>query len=183
MKRTNWMNVTASTDNGGKLPAGAYELMIVEVNDNEAKEYLEIVWDVAAGEHKGHFADEFGRNNAWAHMFRVSYADRAAGLFKRFLDCIEKSNPSFSIEQWQTTSNPQAFVGKYFGAAWGTEKYTNAKGEDKERATFPNYYSLEDIRNGNYTVPKDKDSRNQTAQQPTQAVDAYTSVYDQDIPF
>ncbi len=180
MRNVNWTEKTASGNGGGKLPSGGYVLLITGVKDNEAKEYLEVVYDVAEGEYKGHYSTDFGRNNDWAHMFRVSYSEKAEGLFRRFLDCIEASNPSFSIAQWQGTQNPHAFVGKTFGAAWGTEKYTNNNGEDKERPTFPTYYTADEIRNGEFQVPADRDNR---APAPQTTPQASTSMYDEDVPF
>ena len=182
MRNVNWTEKTASGNGGSKLPAGGYVLMVTSIKDNEAKEYLELVYDVAEGEHKGHYSTDFGRDNGWAHMFRVSYSERAEGLFKRFLDCIEQSNPSFSTAAWQATSNPQAFVGKVFGAAWGTEYYTNANGEDKERPTFPTYYTADQIRNGEFEIPADKDNRAPQAQTVPAPAPA-ASVYDEDVPF
>lgn len=176
----NWASKKASGNGNGKLPSGGYVVMCTAVKDNEAKEYLEVTYDIAEGEYKGHYSDDFGRNNAWAHTFRVSYKESAEGLFKRFLDSIEASNPSFSIEAWQTTSNIQAFVGKLFGASWGTEKYTNANGEDKERATFPEYWTADQIRNGEFEIPADRDSRKQKTAPMAAASD---DMYGNDIPF
>jgi hypothetical protein len=180
MKKVNWTSVQASQNGGKKLPAGGYVLIITNVKDVEDKEYLEVEWDINEGEYKGHFSDEWGRTNTFAHSFKVSYKDSAAGLFKQFLSCLEKSNPSFNIEQWQAQSNPLAFVGKIIGASWGTEKYTNQNGEDRERMTFPLYWSADDIRTGNFEVPKDKDNRKHTS---TPAPAPAVTEYDEDIPF
>lgn len=182
MRNMQWTNVQASDGNSnGGLPAGAYVLQITNVADNEAAERIEVVWDVAEGEHKGHYGDAWGAENPWAHSFIVSYKKTAEGLFKHFLDCIEASNPSFTTAQWQGQCNPQAFVGKLVGASWGTELSDNPDNPDKPRRkkTFPRWFTADQIRKGDYTVPPDVDKR--TAKQ-AEAAKPAQPVYS-DVPF
>lgn len=155
MKKMSWTGVQASNGGSSKLPNGGYVLMVTGVKDVPDKEYIELTWDIADGPYKGHYSDEWGRKNEWAHTFKLSYKDTAIGLFKRFLDCLEASNGNFSTAVWEQTSNENAFIGKLFGAAWGTEHYVK-DGEKKERKTFPNYYSTTEILEGSYKVPEDK---------------------------
>ena len=180
MKMKKWTSVQASGNGGGvRVPAGGYVFMCTGVEDVPSREYLRLTYDIAEGEYKGAFSQGYAADNEWTHQFTVSYSERAEGLFKRLLECLEASNPSFNVAAWEQTSNEQAFVGKLFGAAVGNEKYTNQKGEDKERWTLPSWWTVEDIRGGHFTCPADKDNR--TAKQETTTVP--TSVYDESIPF
>lgn len=180
MKQKKWTNIQASGNNNSvKVPAGGYVFMCTGVEDVSSREYLKLTYDIAEGEYKGAFSKGFAADNDWTHQFVISYSDNAEGLFKRFLECLEASNPSFNVESWEQTSNEQAFVGKLFGAAVGTEKYTSNKtGKDVERWTLPNWWTVEDIRGGHFTCPADKDNRVKSETAPVA-----TPVYNDDLPF
>ena len=158
MKPKNWAGVEESTP-FEKLPAGGYVIRIVGVEDVPAKEYLNIVYDVAEGEHAGFYSDDFGKRNPWAHRFVRSYKETAEGMFKAFLMRLEESNRNFSIANWQVHSDERAFIGLELGIVLQLEQYTNDKGEDKERLEVVGVYASQDIRNGDFKLPPVKDSR------------------------
>lgn len=156
MKKKSWSSVQESGNGGGNtMPSGAYVVMITGVEDNPDKEFVEVTWDVADGEHKGKFATEWGEKNKWAHSFRVYYTEKSEGLFKRFLQRLEDSNPSFSIAAWEQTANEAAWVGKYVGVAFGKEYYVY-DGKKRDRYTFPVWYSTAEVMSGEAKVPDDK---------------------------
>lgn len=158
MRPRNWAGVEESTP-FEKLPAGGYVIRIVGVEDVPSKEYLNVVFDVAEGEHAGFYSDDFGRRNPWAHRFVRSYKESAEGMFKAFLMRLEESNPQFTIAGWQVSSDERAFVGLELGVVLQFEDYTNDRGEDRERLEVVGVYASQDIRNGDYKVPARKDSR------------------------
>ena len=174
----NWEAVEESSA-GDRLPAGGYVVRIAAVENVPSKEYLWIVYDIAEGEHAGHYSDDYGKRNAWAHRFSRSYKQTAEGMFKAFLMRLQESNPGrFDVKSWQAACDEQAFVGLELGIVLQTEKYTNNKGEDKERLDVVGVYASQDIRGGNYRMPEPKDSR--------KSVDApapFDAGYDAPIPF
>lgn len=159
MKLKQWNLVDPAGQGGEKLPAGGYVIRITKVEDNDKDEYLTVRYDVAEGEHTGHFSDDFGESHPYVHEFRRYYSDKAQNFFAQFLHAIEESTPEFSIERWQTTCNPFELEGCVLGAVFQYERYTNQKGEDKERSNFIAAYPAQDIREGNFKVPEVKDSR------------------------
>ena len=179
MKKYNWIPVEESTP-FTKLPAGGYVVRITDVEDMSGKEYLNIVYDIAEGEHAGFYSDSFGKLNPWAHRFVRSYKDTARGMFKQFLARLEDSNRGFSIEQWQATSDERDLIGLELGIVLQKELYTNDKGEDKERLDMVGVYAAQDIRNGDYKMPEPKDNRRDV---PAASSRQTKSIYDDDIPF
>lgn len=152
---------------------------IVRVEDVPAKEYMWVVYDIAEGEHAGHYSDAFGAANEWAHRFSRSYKQTAEGMFKAFLKRLEESNPGrFDIAKWQETCNEHALVGLEVGIVLQTEMYTNNKGEDKERLDVVGIYASQDIRGGNYRMPEPKDRRKEVP-----AAATADSAYYDPIPF
>lgn len=179
MKLINWEIIEESGNGGAKLPAGGYVARIVDVEDVSDREYLWIVYDIAEGEHSGHYSDDFGKNNAWAHRFSRSYKQTAQGMFKAFLKRLEESNVGFSIEAWQARGcNEREFVGLEVGIVLQTEQYTNNKGEDKERLEMVGVCASQDIRNGDFKLPEPKDNRLKG-----QYEGASAGSYSDDLPF
>ena len=173
-KNTKWTEVTAA-GTSSMLPAGGYVATIDKVEDVESKEYLRFTYDIAEGEHKGFFETD---DRVYVHQFVRSYKDAAQGFMKQFLDCVESSNPSFSLASWD--NDPQGLVGKLVGIIVQREDYTNGNGEDRARMNVEGFASAADIRNGRFKLPEPKDSRDKAAE-PT--VQPGGSVYDADLPF
>ena len=177
MKIKNWTLIEESAG-GSKLPVGGYVIKILDVEDVPSREYLRITYDIAEGEHAGHYSDAFGRQNAWSHQFVRSYKDSAEGMFKAFLNRLEESNKAskgFTVER--------DFVGLTLGAVIQKRLYTNDKGEDKEALEVARVYAAQDIRNGDFEVPEPRDVREQVPAKPKAQAQAIASVYDEDIPF
>lgn len=134
MKIKNWTAVQAMTGGSVSLPVGAYVAKILSVKDDEEHECLEIVWDVAEGDHAGHYNDEWGMKNTWAHTFKRYYGDSSEGNFKTFLDAVESSNPGkFSIAYFsseQAQCNPNLFVGMLIGLNLRKRIYVAKKGQN-----------------------------------------------------
>lgn len=159
MRIKNWELVEESAM-GGKLPAGGYVVRIANVEDVAAKEYLWIVYDIAEGDHAGHYSDDFGKQNEWAHRFTRSYKDSAEGMFKAFLTRLEESNRGkFDAKAWQEKSDEREFVGLELGVVLQTRYYTNDKGEDKEALEVRGVYASQDVRNGDFKMPEPRDDR------------------------
>lgn len=175
MLKTNWVEVD---ENGfEKLPAGAYVARIVDVEDVPEREYLNVVYDIAEGPHKGHYSDDWGQRNPWAHRFVRSYKEAAQGMFRAFLSRLEESNAGFDVARWQERCDEREFVGLYLGIVLQTEQYTSNKGEDRERLDVVGVYSVRDIRNGDYKMPAPKDNRTRGRSAGASAPEPY------DVPF
>lgn len=156
----NWMETKAS---GGfpHVPAGGYVLRIVDVTNDEKNECLNLVFDVAEGEYKGEYANVDADRN-WSHTHKVYHSEKCAGMFKKWLECVEQSNPSFSIAAWQAAGcRENDFIGKLYGAAWNVRHVFRAWQDDEKKRvgefdTFANYYPADDIRRGAYKLPKEQ---------------------------
>ena len=172
MKLINWEEVEESKPST-MLEPGGYVCRIVAVEDVPSKEYLWIVYDVIEGERAGVYAG-LPKSDDWKHRFTRSYKDTARGMFKAFVNRVEESNPGF---KWDGSDERQ-FVGKLVGLVFQKEKYTNDKGDDKERTVVVGVESADDIRKGGYYMPEPKDRRTKVES----AAAAQSGPYD-DIPF
>lgn len=186
MKIKNWALIEESAG-GKKLPAGGYVCVITDVEDNPSKECLRITYDIKEGPHAGHYSDDFAKKNPYIHQFYRSYKDSAEGMFKAFLNRLEESNRAsahpFNVAQWQMYSDERQLIGLEIGLVMQYEKYTNEKGEDKERLNVEAVYATQDIRNNDYKLPDVKDNR-KSVPASTGAAPAAGSYYDNaPVPF
>ena len=174
-KNVTWTEVSAA-GTSSMIPAGGYVARITAVEDVESREYLRFTYDIAEGPQKGFFEAD---DRVYTHQFVRSYKEKATGFMKKFLECVEGSNPDFKLEGWG--NDPNDLVGKLVGVVIQREDYTNGEGEDRARMNVEEFAKADDIRDGRYVMPEPKDSR--TAKDDAPAPSDGGSVYDADIPF
>lgn len=179
MPNVNWDNVEESGDGFERIEPGAYKLTVVDTEDETAKQYVSLVFDIAEGEHKAFYGkDSFYEGKPYAHRFIMSYKPKALGITKHRLNIIGESNPGF--DALKGFANPSSFVGKTIYAVVGDEEYRANNGEVRTRVDWmhaklltPAQYAAND-----YKVPELK----KLVDEGTGQVDADSSAYS-DIPF
>lgn len=154
MKKVNWVEVEEAT-NVDWLPQGGYVIEIVDVDDVPSYEYLNIVFDVVEGEYAHKFA-EVPKDKGWTHQLRQSYGEKSERFFKGFLTALEKSNPGFSISEWQAESDETKLIGLKLGAVINYYHYVNEKGVASKKYNFARPMSVDKIRSGDFKVPDDQ---------------------------
>jgi hypothetical protein len=172
-KNVTWKEV-AAVGSSSMLPAGGYVAIITDVDDVESGEYLLFTYDIAEGGQKGFFETD---DRVYTHQFKRWYTEKSTGFMKKFLECVEGSNPDFKLEGWG--NDPNDMKGKLVGIIVQREDYTNRSGEDRARMNVEGFATADDIRNGRFKLPEPKDNRENRDSQP----DAQSGVYDADIPF
>lgn len=137
-----------------RLEPNAYICKIVNVIDIPEKEYLKVFFDIADGEHKGYFAEQYKNDTrpdkkwAAAGSFIRSYKEKALPMFKGFTNALEKSNKNYA---WDWDENK--LKGKTIVLIIGEEEYLNQKGEKRVRNYVNAVRSLEAYKAGDYTIP------------------------------
>lgn len=163
----NWNEVKEFTDRP-KLPLGAYVCKVKKavVQNNGYGDQLCILFDIAEGEHKGFYAEEFKLNTQqdkkWKGVLRVwipkddgSEKDEwTKSAFKGVVTSFEKSNPGY---QWNWDEN--SLAGKMIGVLFRDEEWEyNGK---RGWAVRPfRAMSVDTVRNGEYTIPEEKPLKN-----------------------
>lgn len=146
----NWDDIQEKQDGEFPSPApGGYVAVIVNVEDNEEKQYLRIEWDYADGAYKGENAATFARAGFWPTTLFRSYKDSALGFFKGFKTAVELSNPGYTFD----CRRPQALAGKAVGLVLGEEEYVKGTGEIAARLYVAQTRTVKAIRERDYKVP------------------------------
>lgn len=176
-----YKDAEASTGEFKRLPAGGYIAKITAVEDKDDKEYLNVTFDIAEGEFKAFYADEWGKAHPYAHSFVRSYKEKALGMFKGFLQAVDESNNTDFVKRAEKGFPENELVGKLVGVLIGYEEYRSNRGDIAQRTRVSGTRSIETIRSGNFTVPALKElGDEQTANSP---VKGFEQVNEADLPF
>lgn len=154
-----------------KLPVGGYVVKILDATDVPEKEYLRISFDVAEGEYKGFFAEEYkndtrdGKKWPNAGTFIRSYKSKALPMLKGFTTAVEKSNKGYSWDFDEKT-----LKNKVVGLVLGEEEFVNSSGKVRTRTYVSAVRSVDTIKKGEFTVPELKklDATKVSSNQPKQ---------------
>lgn len=133
-----------------RLVPGGYVCRITKVEDHPDKSYLYIEFDIADGEYMGYGASCLERNGFTPLRMYRSYSDKAAGMFKGFIQNVEASNSSYHWE-WKE----QSLVARLIGIVIGEEEYKKQDGSIGTRFNARDR-SVAAIRDGKFKVPEKK---------------------------
>ena len=165
----NWNDVQEFSDRP-KLPLGAYVCKVRKavVQSNDFGEQLCILFDIGEGEFKGFFDDDFKANTRadkkWKGVLRQfiptddgSEKDEwTKSSFKGMTTAFEKSNPGY---QWNW--DEASLSGKMVGILFRNEEW-EYEGKTGWAVRPFRAISVDSVRNGDFTLPKDKPLKNKT---------------------
>lgn len=159
MRNINWASIEASNGGGGfdRLEPGAYVGVITAMTDEEVKQYVRLLFDVAEGPHKGFFSDDFYKDKPWAHQMILSYRDKALPMLKGRMETVNGCNPGFDAMA-AFDANLSLFVGKRVGVVLREEEYFDKKTETFKMGS-PRCFRLctiEEVASGKYRDVKPK---------------------------
>ena len=154
----NYESVQASSGEFPRLVPGGYCVEIVSAKDipldtNTNKgDYLKFEFDICHGDFKGYYAKQNERfGSDWYGNFIKSYREKALGMFKHFINCVEESNPGYKWE-W----NEKSLVGKFVGVTLQEEEYRKNDGTIGVRLIVKDIKTCQQILDGDFKVPQIK---------------------------
>ena len=183
MRKVNWASVTASNDGDfERLPGGPYVAVITEVTDYEDRQYVEALYDIAEGEHKGYYSTNWGKEHPLAHRIVLSYRDTALGMLKGRLEAIQSSNPGFDAFAAWDAGRLDMFRGRLVGINLQEEEYERNDGDTGVRLNVVQVVDAQRVRDGLVKTRERKTLDAKKAHVPTtqSEKDAFNNV---DIPF
>lgn len=188
-----------------RIEAGGYVVKIVGIVDNEEKEFVWLVFDIAEGPRKGFYTNDDNREyyaeKPNKHGILMSYkqgmSEKAKQMLKGKLKLFSESNGGFDAESAFTNAHPEHFIGKLIGLVAGMEEYVYEGRDDGKwhKGESIDWFHArmkkpDDIRAGKFKVPDtrelDDDDRakldEQDAPQTSTSSGGSGEVYT-DIPF
>jgi len=178
-----YKDTEASSDTFERLPAGGYVCKITEVKDVTANEYLQVVYDIAEGQFKGFYSDEWSKSHLWAHSLAMSYKENALGMFKGRMKAIDASNGTDFEKQAVNGFNEKELVGKLIGFIIGEEEYESDRGEVRTSMKVRSVVSVDRIREGNFKVPDVKRLKAQPKVETPEGFTPFGGLDESQIPF
>jgi hypothetical protein len=111
------------------IPPGGYICRIngakIEKTQQSQKEVLILAFDIAEGEYKDYYSEQFIRKSAnatsevkWPGTYRQLTEGKSLPFFKGLITAIENSNPGYT---WNW--DEKTLKGKLFGGVFGQEEY------------------------------------------------------------
>ena len=200
MKKLDLSNVEAmEPGTRDRVEAGGYVVKVIDIVDNEEKEFIWLVFDIAEGERKGFYTNaenkDFYKDRPNKHGILLSYkssmSENAKRMLKGKLKLFTDSNPGFDAGAAFENAHPELFEGKLIGLVAGMEEYVYEGREDgkwRKGESIDWFHARmktpDDIRAGKFKVPDtielDEEDKAKLALQESGAT--VTEVYD-DIPF
>lgn len=154
----NFESVQATTGEFDRPKAGGYIVQIlnvvnVELDASTGKgDYLRIDYDIADGEFIDYYQEQNERfGGEYRTNFIRSYKEKALGMFKHFINCLEESNPQF---KWNW--NERALIGLKLGVVLQEEEYEKNDGKIGTRLKVKDIKTVHQILEGDYKVPETK---------------------------
>lgn len=179
VRSLNWNTIQSSSEGGFEpLPAGGYVAKIIDMKDNENREYVEVVFDIAEGPKAGYYSDDFGKEHPYTHHFFLSYRDKALGMLKGRLEAIQRSNPGFDPFAAWDAGRLDMFVNRLVGINLQEEEYENRDGDIRTRLNVCQVIDAQTVRDGKVKVRQKKELAGKT---PTSVAAAPAD--DFEIPF
>lgn len=181
---------TQSYQDREELPVGAYimKIMGAEVKENKVGQYVQISMDIAEGQYKDFFANDYRGQDREKKVWHCSYllnvpkddGSEKDGWtkrrFKTFTEALEASNNGYHFD-WDEKKFKGLSIGGLFNRReWS---YNNRTGMS---TNFAQVCSVEKVRTGKYKIPKDQYLKGH--QETSDADDSgFTVVHDDDLPF
>ncbi len=149
-----------------KLPKGGYVLKILDARMDRARNgnsFIAVSCDIAEGEYKGFFMDKWNNDTredrtwgcvgqVWEPLDDGSEKDGwTKKAFKTFMVAVEDSNDGYHWD-WDERKLKDKLVGGLFHIS----QFIGTDGNVHETVKLKSWTTVENIRSGNYELPKDK---------------------------
>ncbi len=178
-----------------QLPVGGYVMRIMgaEIKENRIGQYVQISMDIAEGEYKDFFADDYRsqdgsqRDKVWhcTYLLNVPVDDGSERdgwtkrRFKTFTDALEASNTGYHFD-W----DEKKFKGLLIGGLFNLREWER-DGRSGTVTNLAQVCSVEKIKSGKYNLPKNQMLSRSAADKPAEGSgsSSFTVVNDSDLPF
>lgn len=168
-----WANVEPMRSGSGKkMPAGGYVIRMKSPTvrtSRKGQRYIEVLFDVAEGEWKGHYQDIYDRFGFWSGKFSAFFEDKSKGFFKGFIEDVEKTNNVQLITP--AGIDEKKLDGLLIGIVLQEEEYMSNSGEIKTRLIKYKLMTADKIREGHFTVPPKKEYQAEPIPEAVEVVD------------
>ena len=144
-----------------QLPKGGYIAKILDCKEESKNGYswLAFSFDIAEGEHKGHFAEQYrantNENKKWRGTYNAfipeeasQYYEENLNKFKTMIANIEESNPGYHWD-WDESK----LKGKVIGVIFGEKEFETQNGDVIIVTECRGIRSVDCIKNGKFKMP------------------------------
>lgn len=147
------------------LPKGAYvvKIMGATVEENSNGQYIKIGCDIAEGEFKDFYANQYKQDQREDKKWKCNYLLNVPKddetqedgwtkrKFKTFTEALEDSNEGYHFD-W----DEKKFKGKLFGGLFNEQEFEKNDGSVGKTVKIGKVISVQALKEGKYKMPEDK---------------------------
>ena len=148
-----------------ELPKGGYVLKVlgVDLKENSIGQYITLHCDIAEGDHKQHFTDDYknqrGEDKRWRCNFFINVPNDDGSekdgwtkrKFKTIIEAFEDSNDGYHFD-W----DEQKLKGLLIGGLFNIREYEKRDGSIGSATNLAQLCKVSNILNDTYKLPNDK---------------------------
>lgn len=174
-------NMNLSEARNETIDAGGYVMRIRRAEIDPKFNRLQLYLDIAEGEHTGYYERLNEKVGFWAMVLNL-YLDKDTWKFARAIDAIKASNEGFGWND-DAENDEQTLVGKYIGIVTRKIEYLGNDGLVKKKLRPYSTHSVQDIRDGKFTIPEMLPMSTPTASGVVDTTAGFGPIKDEDMPF
>ena len=176
-------NMNLSEVRTESIEAGGYVMRTLRAEIDPKFNRLQLHLDIAEGEHAGYYQRLYEKTGeSWWAMILNLYLDKDQWKFARAIDAVKASNDDFTWDD-DAENDEQKLVGKYIGIVTRKIEYVGNDGLTKKKLRPYSTHSVQDIREGRYTVPDMLPLIGAPASGIVDTTAGFGPVRDEDMPF
>lgn len=178
-------NLNLSEARSESIEAGGYVMRVMAAIVDNKYNRLQLQLDIVEGEKAGYYQKLYDKAGFWGMTLNLYMDPQSAWKWNRFIDAIKASNKGFTWND-DGENDEMTLVGKYIGVVTRKVEYMGNDGITKRKLRPYSTMSVQDIRDGNFTVPDLLPLQGQSPAAVTGVVDTtmnFGPLKDEDVPF
>ena len=146
-------NMNLSQARTETIDADGYVMQIKNVGIDTKYNRLQLFLDISEGDKKGYYEKLNEKAGFWGMTLNLYLDDKNAWKFARAIDAIRESNDGFEWDD-DGENDEHKLIGQYIGVVTRKREYLGNDGLVKRKLQPYSTLPVNDIREGNYTVPE-----------------------------
>lgn len=178
-------NMNLSDARSESIDAGGYVMRVMAAIVDNKYNRLQLQLDIAEGEKEGYYKKLYDKAGFWGMTLNLYLDPESTWKFARCIDAVKASNEGFTWND-DGENDEMTLVGKYLGVVTRKKEYLGNDGIVKRKLVPYSTMSVQDIRDGNFTVPDLLPLQGQSQTAVTGVVDTtmnFGPLKDEDVPF
>ena len=145
-------NMNLSEARSETIEANGYVMKVMAAIVDNKYNRLQLQLDITEGEKAGYYQKLYDKAGFWGMTLNLYLDPQSTWKFARCIDAVKASNEGFTWND-DSENDEMSLVGKYLGVVTRKKEYLGNDGIVKRKLVPYSTVSVQDIRDGNFTIP------------------------------